>query len=88
MKILPYIQILLTNVLFGFGVGIILGFSVGLYLMLTYHKQGPRDPADAPAMVAMGLILIGSCLGAIGGLAVGIIFCVRLARRKPSIQSI
>jgi hypothetical protein len=67
--------------------GFAVAFSVGLYLMVTYHKQGPRDPGDARAMLAMGLILIGSCLGAIGGLAAGIIFCVRLARRKPSIRA-
>ena len=88
MKILPYIRILLTNILIGFGVGFVVSFSVGLYLMLSYHKQGPRDPGDAPAMVAVGLILIGSCLGAVCGLAVGIISCLRLARRKPSIQPI
>ena len=88
MKILPYIRILLTNILIGFGAGILISVSVGLYLMFTYHKQGPRDPGDAPAMVAMGLILIGMCLGAIGGLAVGLIFCVRFARRQSAIQSI
>ena len=88
MKILPYIRTLLTNIVIGFGVGIVVGFLVGLYLMLTYHKQGPRDPGDAPAMVAAGVILIGSCLGAVGGLAAGITFCVRLARRKPSTQPI
>jgi len=87
MKILPYIRILLTNILIGFGAGILISVSVGLYLMFTYHKQGPGDPADAPAYVAMGLMFIGACLGALGGLAVGLIFCVRFARRQSSIQS-
>ena len=88
MKIFPYVRILVTSILVGAGVGIFAGFSVGLYLMLSYHKQGPNDPADAPAYVAMGLMLLGACLGAIVGLTVGTINCVRLARRKPSIQLI
>jgi ABC-type nitrate/sulfonate/bicarbonate transport system permease component len=82
MKILPYVRILLTSILVGFGVGIVGGFSVGLFLMLSYHKQGPSDPADGPAYVTMGLIFLGACVGAIVGLVIGIIYCVRLARRR------
>jgi hypothetical protein len=37
--------------------------------------------------VAMGLMLVGACLGAITGLAIGVIFCVRKARRKALIES-
>jgi hypothetical protein len=88
MKISPYIRILVTAIVVGAGVGFLCSFLVGLYLMASYHKQGPNDPTDAPAMLAMGLMLIAVCLGAIVGLTVGVIFCVRLARRKPSIQPI
>ena len=82
MKFLPYIRILATSIVVGFGVGLVLSFSVGLGLMLSYHREGPSDPADAPAMLAMGIMLIAVCVGAIVGLIVGIIFCVRLARRE------
>lgn len=40
------------------------------------------DPADAPVYVAMGLMLVGTCLGAVIGSAIGIVYCVRLTRRK------
>ena len=56
-------------------------------LALGYHRHGPSDPDDAPVYVAMGLMLVGACLGAITGFAIGIIFCVRLARRKALNQS-
>ena len=88
MKIFPYIRILVTSLLVGVGVGVFVGFCVGWYLMLSYQKQGPNDPADAPAMVAMGLMFLAVGLGAIVGLTVGVIFCVRLARRKTAIQAI
>jgi hypothetical protein len=88
MKISAYIGIFVTSILVGAGVGLSGGFSVGLYLMVSYHRQGPNDPADAPAYVAMGLMFFGTCLGAIGGLLVGIIRCVRLARHKPFTEPI
>ena len=82
MKILPYVRILLTSILVGFGAGIVGGFSVGLYLIFSYHKQGPSDPADGPAYVTMGRIFFGARIGAIVGLVIGIINCVCLARRR------
>jgi hypothetical protein len=88
MNFLPYIGILVTSILAGAGVGFIGGGSLGWYWALGYHKQGPSDPADAPAYVTMGLMFFGACLGAIVGLVIGIILCVRLARRKTSTQPI
>jgi hypothetical protein len=82
MNVLSYIRILVTSILAGAGLGFLSGYSLGWYLALSYHKLGPDDPADAPAMVAVGLIFLGACLGAIVGLFIGTIFCVRLARRK------
>jgi ABC-type antimicrobial peptide transport system permease subunit len=82
MNVLPYIGILLTSTLLGAGVGFLSGWSLGWYFALGYHKHGPSDPADAPAMVAIGLMFLGACLGAIVGLVIGTIFCVHLARRK------
>lgn len=35
---------------------VLVGFCAGWHLKPLYHKQGPNNPADAPAMVAMGLI--------------------------------
>jgi hypothetical protein len=88
MKISPYIRIFVTSIPIGIGVGFFGSFLVGLYLMQSYHKYGPNDPADAPAMVAMGLILLGTGAGAVVGLVIGVIRCVRLARRKPADQPI
>lgn len=87
MDIARYISISLAGLLAGAGVGCIGGLSVGWLLALGYHKQGPSDPGDAPAYVAIGLMLLGACLGAITGFATGIIFCVRLTRRKALNQS-
>ena len=56
------------------------GLSLGWLLVLGHHKHGP-GPDDAPVYVAAGLALVGACLGAIAGLAVGIVYSVRLARR-------
>ncbi len=88
MKIFPFIRILVTSILVGVGVGVFVGFCMGWYLIVGYHKQGPNDPADAPAMVATGLMFLLVCLGALVGLTVGVIFCVRLARRKSSTEPI
>jgi hypothetical protein len=82
MDILAYLCIAVAGLLAGVVVGCIGGFSLGWLLALGYHRHGPSDPGDAPVYVAMGLTLVGACLGAITGLAIGIIFCVRLERRK------
>lgn len=87
MDIVLYISISLAGLLAGAAVGCIGGLSLGWLLALGYHRQGPSDPGDAPAYVAIGLMLLGACLGAISGFAIGIIFCVRLARRKALNQS-
>ena len=88
MNILACIRILLTSVLAGAGVGFFGGLSLGRYWALGYHKLGATDPADAPAMVTVGLMFFGACLGVIVGLVIGIILCVRSARRKVSSQPI
>jgi hypothetical protein len=86
MDIVRYISISLTGLLAGAAVGCIGGLSLGWLLALGHHNHGP-GPDDAPAYVAVGLSLIGAFLGAIIGFAIGIIFCVRLARRKALNQS-
>jgi hypothetical protein len=85
--ILSYIGISVTGLLAGAAVGCISGITLGWLLALGYHKQGPSDPGDAPVYVAIGLTMLGGCLGAIVGLVVGIIFSVRMARRKALDQS-
>jgi hypothetical protein len=82
MDILAYICISLAGLLAGAAVGCIGGLSLGWLLALGHHRRGLSDPGHAPGYVAMGLMMVGGCLGAIIGLALGIIFCVRLARRK------
>jgi ABC-type nitrate/sulfonate/bicarbonate transport system permease component len=77
-----YICISVAGLIAGVVVGAVGGLSLGWLLMLGYHKRGPSDPGDAPVYVAMGLTMLGACLGAIAGLAVGIIYAVPLARRK------
>ena len=88
MNIFLYILLSLAASLAGAVVGGIGGLALGWLLAFGYHKRGPSDPADAPIYVAMGLMLVGACLGVLIGLVVGIILCVRVARRKPSIQPI
>jgi len=86
MNFISYICISLAGLLAGAVVGCIGGFSLGWLLALSYHKHGPSDPADAPVYVAIGLTLVGACLGAVIGFAIGIIYCVRLTRRKTLSQ--
>jgi len=81
MKILSYIAISCAGLLAGAVVGAVGGLLLGWFLALGYHKQGPSDPGDAPAYVTLGLIMVGTCLGAIVGLAIGIIYSIRLVRR-------
>ena len=80
-KILLCVFILLSSFFIGAFVGGIGGLAAGWLLSLGYQRQGPSDPGDAPAYVAMGLALVGSCIGAVAGLVVGIMFCVRRLRR-------
>jgi len=87
MNFLSYIFISLAGLLAGAVVGCIGGLALGWLLALSYHEHGPSDPADAPLYVAMGLMLVGACLGAVIGFAIGIIYCVRLTRRKTLAQS-
>ena len=81
MKILAYIGISLVGLLGGAVVGALGGMLLGWFLALNYHKHGPSDPADAPAYVTLGLILVVACFGAIAGLAIAIVYSIRLARR-------
>src|SRR5215471_21729720 len=82
MKILSYIAISLAGLLAGAVVGGLGGLLLGWFLALGYHKHGPSDPGDAPVYVALSLMLVGACLGAIAGVFVGIIYSVRLAHPK------
>jgi hypothetical protein len=86
MDIFLYILLSLVASLAGAAVGYVGGLALGWLLAFSYHKHGPSDPADAPVYVAIGLAMVGACLGALIGLVIGIMFCVRLARRRPSIQ--
>lgn len=85
---IPYLRILLTSTLSGAGIGFLGGLSLGWYWGLSYHRQGPSDPGDAPAYVTMGLLLIGASFGAVFGLVLGIILCVRVARRTRRVSGI
>jgi len=87
MNFISYICISLAGLLAGAVVGCIGGLSLGWLLALGYRKHGPSDPGDAPLYVGMGLMLVGACLGAVIGFTIGIIYCVRLARRKALSQS-
>ena len=87
MDILRYVRISLVGLLAGTVVGCFGGLSLGWLLALGYHKHGPSDPGDAPAYVAIGLMLAGACLGAAIGFIIGIVFCVRSARQKALSQT-
>lgn len=87
MDFFAYICISLAGLLAGAVVGCIGGLLLGWVLALGYRRHGPSDPGDAPLYVAMGLMLIGACLGAVVGFFIGIIICVRMARRKALAQS-
>lgn len=88
MNIFLYTLLSLAASLASAVLGGIGGMVLGWHLAFGYHKRDPSDPADAPVYVTMGLILVGASLGALIGLVVGIILCVRAARQKPSIQPI
>jgi hypothetical protein len=57
MDILRYITISIAGILAGASMGCIGGLSLGWALALGYHRHGASDPADAPAYVALGLML-------------------------------
>ena len=84
MDIVRYVGFSVTGLLAGAAVGCIGGLSLGWLLALGYHRHGPSDPADAPAYVAIGLMLTGAFLGAIIGVVIGAI----LARRKALTKSL
>jgi hypothetical protein len=81
-----YIFISLVCLVIGGFVGCIGGFALGWLLALGYERGGPSDPGDAPAYVALGLMLLGGCLGAVAGLVVGIVLCVRSALSNTTLQ--
>ena len=65
-------------------VGASLGFGLGVFLGLGYHRAGPADPADAPAMVTVGLAYIFALAGAL----VGVVWAaVRLWRAHRKLAS-
>ena len=57
-------------------------FSAGLVDALGCHRHRPSDPADAPVYVAMGLMLVGACVGAITGLIIAVVYGVQVARKR------
>ena len=61
--------------------GSICGLALGWLLAFGYHRHGPSDPGDAPVYVAMGLMLVGACVGAVTGLIIAVVYGVRLARK-------
>jgi len=83
MKILSYIAISLAGLLSGAVAGALGGFLLGWLLAFGYDKND-YGPNDAPVYVALGLMLVGAGLGAIAGLAVGIIYSVRLTHRADA----
>jgi hypothetical protein len=81
------VSISIVGLLGGAAAGCIGGSLLGWLLALGYHRHGPSDPGDAPVYVAIGLMMVGAFLGAIAGLTIAVIFCLRLERRKALIQS-
>lgn len=82
--VIRYIFISLTSLIVGGFVGSLGGMALGWLLASGYQRQGPSDPGDAPAYVALGLMFVGALAGAVAGLIVGIIICVRSARRNAT----
>ena len=86
-NVIRYIFISFASLIVGGFVGCFGGMALGWLLALGYHRQGPSDPGDAPAYVALGLMFVGALAGAVAGLIVGIILCVRSARRNAADSS-
>jgi hypothetical protein len=81
MQILRYVALSIAGLLAGAIAGCICGLALGWLLAFGYHRHGPSDPGDAPVYVAMGLMLLGACVGAVTGLIIAVAYGVRLARR-------
>jgi ABC-type nitrate/sulfonate/bicarbonate transport system permease component len=77
-----YVSISIIGLVAGVSVGTVGGLSLGWLLVLGHHTHGPSRIDDAPVYVAIGLTMLGACLGAIVGMVLGIIYSVRLARQK------
>jgi len=82
MQILRYVTLSIVGLLAGAIMGCLAGLALAWLLALRYHRHGPSDPADAPVYVAMGLMLVGACMGAITGFIIAVVYGVRLARRS------
>jgi ABC-type antimicrobial peptide transport system permease subunit len=82
MQILRYVTLSIAGLLAGAIAGCICGLALGWLLAFGYHRHGPSDPGDAPVYVAMGLMLVGACVGAITGFVIAVVYGVRLARRR------
>jgi len=82
MQILRYITLSIVGLLAGAITGCLGGLALAWLLALGYHRHGPSDPGDAPVYVAMGLMLIGVCVGAIAGFIIAVVYSVRLARKS------
>ena len=76
----------LVFLVIGAFVGCLGGLALGWFLAFGYERRGPSDPGDAPAYVALGLMLLGGCLRAIAGLVFGIIWSVRSARSNATLK--
>jgi hypothetical protein len=83
MKILSYFAISSAGLLLGAVLGAVGGFLLGWLLAFGYRNHD-HGPGDAPVYVALGLMLVGSGLGAIAGLVVGIIYSVHLTRQADA----
>lgn len=82
VRILAHFAVSIAGLLAGAVAGAIGGLFLGWLLAFGYHRRGPSDPADAPVYVAMGLIFLGACVGAVAGFIIGIIYSVRLAKTQ------
>jgi positive regulator of sigma E activity len=88
MDILSYTGISIAGLVAGAIAGGIGGLSLGWLLAFSYHRRGMSDPGDAPLYVALGLTLVGACVGAVAGFIIGVIYSVRLAKRRKGSPSI
>lgn len=82
MNVLRYFITSIGGLAAGSLIGGIGGLLLGWLFSFGYYRQGPSDPGHAPVYVALGLALVGTCVGAMLGLLIGAIYSVRLARRK------